>query len=372
MVSLLTNPRRLHLNKIIRLTDRSRTTTDWKCPRARYWGYEHEGRGVRPESTSLALSTGTIIHDALAAIATYTKDGEDVPIDTIANLVFRQMEILLTPEDIVSSEAVVFAKEQASLTEGMIRGFYRHVWPRLMNQFPRIIAVEQEVEYKLDDDTIFMSKPDLLMEDHSGEIVYVEYKSTSSKQDKWVNSWDTAVQLHSSIKAVEETLGRAPAYVQIVGLYKGYESYGKQNSPFCYAYMKKGNPPFTQDVIGYEWKSGLKRYPTWELEGGVKKWVEDMPEEVLGNQFPMTAPIMINEELVEAFFRQLRIRETEIRNGGDIDLVFPQRFDQCVPSFGYSCEFRKLCHGNVDDPLTVGYTYREPHHKREMEIFNAE
>jgi PD-(D/E)XK nuclease superfamily len=358
--------------RIIRLTDRSRTTTDWRCPRARYWGYEHGRWGIKPESTSLALSTGTIIHDALAAIATYTRDGEEVPIDTLGNLVFQQMELLLTPEDIVSTEAVAFAKEQASLAEGMIRGFYKYVWPRLLGQFPKIVAVEQEVEYTLDDSTIFMAKPDLLVEDHAGDLIYIEYKSTSSKQDKWINSWDTAVQLHSSIKAVEETLGRAPSYVQIVGLYKGYESYGKQNSPFCYAYLKKGNPPFTQDTIAYEFRSGLRRYPTWELSGGVKKWVEDMPDEVLGSQFPMTAPIMVNETLVETFFTQLRKREAVIAGGGDIDEIFPQRFDQCVPSFGFPCEFRKLCHGGITNPLEAGFTLREPHHKREMEALREE
>lgn len=383
--------------KLIRLIDRTRTVTDWKCPRARYWGYEYLGRGIRPETTSLALSTGIIIHDAMAAIATFHRDHGKVDINAIANLAFQQMYEALVPEDIQTTEQVNFGNEQASLTEGMIRGFYKHVWPILISQYPKIVAIEQEVEYKLDDDYIFMAKPDLLLESESGDLVYVEYKSTSSKQDKWINSWDTAVQLHSSIKAVEQTLGKAPTYVQIVGLYKGYESYGKQNSPFCYAYMKKGNPPFTVDQISYEYKSGFKRYPTWELPGGVKEWVEGMSPEVLQNQFPMTPPIMVNEDLVEAFFKQRLVREKEIGSyhtanisselsigstgyqenlesmGSKLDAIFPQRFDQCVPSFGYGCEFRKLCHGHTPDSkesgLPEGFSLREPHHSRELTQF---
>lgn len=375
--------------KTIRLIDRSRTVTDWKCPHARYLGYEADGTGYAPASGSLALSTGIIIHDALAAIATYQKNEGMVPIDTIAALVHAEMMKSLTPEDIVMAEAVEFAKEQSALAEGMIRGFHKHVWPRLMHAYPTIVAIEAEVEYTLGDGFIFMAKPDLLVEDAEGSLVYIEYKSTSSKQDKWINSWDTAVQLHSSIKAVEQTLGRAPAYVHIVGLYKGYESYGKQNSPFCYAYMKKGNPPFTSDATSYAFKAGFKRYPTWELEGGTKAWVETMPENILGDLFPMTPAIMVDDTLVERFFKQRLIREQEIAQAmqdlGDADTnaqsegrqerilnaVFPQRFDQCAPSFGYGCEFKRICHGGEPDPLKAGFLPREPHHARELEQFNA-
>ena len=163
-----------------------------------------------------------------------------------------------------------------------------------------------------------------------------------------------------------------PAAVQIVGLYKGYESYGKQSSPFCYAYKKAGNPPFTQDAIQYEYKAGFKRIPTWELEGGVKAWVDGMPENVLANQFPMTAPIPINEDLIDSFFKQRLVREMQIAkcaqsdpNMADLDEFFPQRFDQCQPSFGYACGFKKLCHGYVENPLEDGFVLREPHHELE-------
>lgn len=374
------------MSNIIRLFDRSRTVTDWKCPRSRFLGYETGGRGLAPETGSLALATGIVIHDALAAIATFQRDDGKVDIDMLANLANTEMLRILTPENLMDERQVTFAHEQAALTEGLLRGFYKHVWPLLLAQYPTIVAIEKEVEYHLDPEGqyVFMSKPDLLMEDYNGEIVYIEYKSTSSKKEGWINSWDTAVQLHSSIKAVGQTLGKTPAYVQIVGLYKGYEAYGKQSSPMCYAYMKKGNPPFTTDQIAYEYKAGFKRYPTWELEGGVKKWIDDMPSEILANQFPMTAPIMVNEDLVDAFFKQTLAREKEILAGLDalshtddaaqreaiMNNVFPQKFDQCQPGWGWPCDFRKICHGRVDDPLTHGFTLREPHHKREMDQVN--
>ena len=355
------------------LYDRSRTVTDWRCSRARYWGYEHDGKGLT-KSTSLALHTGIIVHDCLAAIAT---QHPDVDIDTIAMTASMAMKKALLEASDGEVGADEFANEQASLTEGMIRGFYQHAWPLLLSQYPIIKHIEKEVTYK-HDGLVFMSKPDLILENLEGDWIYIEYKTTSSKKAEWITSWETAVQLHSACKAVEQTLGVLPSAVQIVGLYKGYRSYNRQNSPFCYAYMKKGNPPFTEDVIQYEWKAGLKKYAVWELEGGVKAWVEEMPSSVLTGLFPMTPPIFINNDLVDAFFRQRAIREHEIATYEPenklftLDKVFPQKFDACQPGWGQGCEFRKLCFGRCDDPLKEGFTYRTPHHDLELEEQSGE
>lgn len=364
----------------LKLVDRTRTVADWKCPRARYWGYEAYGKGIQSKGTNLDLFIGIVVHDAMAAIAKLS-DTEGFTIDPIAEAAFTQIEdsILQASGPIVDQDAQDFAKEQATLSEGMIRGFYKHVWPKLREQYPRIVAIEQEMEYDLGDGLIFMTKPDLIVEDRDGELVYIEYKTTSSKKDSWINSWQTAVQLHSSIMAVEQTLGRMPAYVQILGLYKGFESYGKQSSPFCYAYVRQGKPPFTREEVQYSYKAGFYRKPTWEMEGGVKAWVDRMPDNILTDQFPMTAPIMVDQKLVTDFFIQRSKREAEIQRGVQVmrdspedativlDEVFPQKFDQCVPSFGSSCQYRKLCHGTVRNPLENGYAYRIPHHDREVE-----
>lgn len=389
--------------KMIRLIDRTRTVTDWKCERARYWGYEYKGRGIMKAGLSIELFLGIVVHDALAAIGTLHLNDKTIPIDDIANAAYNQVydQLIEKNEGLIQSEAIEWAKEQGSLTEGMIRGYYKHVWPRLLGMYPEVICVEQEMTYPLTEGVCktcndegqvgdqvcptcdgdikqqftFMTKPDLIMADHNEELVYIEYKTTSSKKDNWVKSWETAVQLHSSIKATEFSLGKLPSAVQIVGLYKGYESYGKQSSPFCYAYKKPGNPPFSDEQVQYEYKPGFKRYPTWELEGGVKQWVEDMPETILANQFPLTAPIMVNEDLIDSFFRQRLIREKQIAsfdNDSQLDELFPQRFDQCQPYFGWACQYKKICHGFVQVPEEEGYTLREPHHDLEREQLGLE
>jgi hypothetical protein len=398
-------------SKIIRLIDRTRTVADWKCSRARYWGYEHNGRGVVKGSMSLALDEGILVHDALATIAHLTLNELPIDIDEIAETAQKDLysRLVEAAGPIVMPDAIEYAQEQSILIEGLIRGFYKFMWPKLMLMYPEIVCVEQEMEYPLDQcpscggagtvrsendeaiecsmckgagvNFVFMTKPDLIMESPEGELVYIEYKTTSSKKAEWVNSWETAVQLHSSVKATEYSLGKLPSAVQILGLYKGYTSYGKQSSPFCYAYKKSGNPPFTQDQVAYEYKAGFKRYPTWELDGGLKKWVDEMPDEVLANQFPLTPQIYVNEDLVASFFKQRLSRERTIKYGINMlekaqtneareaimDDIFPQKFDSCSPSYGWGCQYRKLCFGRANDPLEEGFIERLPHHELELE-----
>lgn len=326
---------------------------------------------------------GTTLHDGLSAIAGMSLKEGGVDIDLIATTARKQMFDSLLEATSGEFKEVEFAYEQSTLVEGLLRGFFKHSWPRLMEQYPTILYIEQEMEFR-HDGLVFMSKPDLVVEDKEGNVVYVEYKSTSSKKEGWVNSWATAVQLHSTIKAIKATTGRDVGVVKVQGLYKGYESYGKQSSPFCYAYRRNGNPPFTKEEVRYEYAAGFKRYPTWEMAGGVKQWVEAMPENVLGDQFPEVPPIFIKEDLVDAFFRQRAVREREIDLAKELmkwnpeakeeilNTAFPQRFDQCHPYFGKPCTYLRICHGGVQDHLKEGYEYRIPHHTLEVEVQEGE
>lgn len=375
--------------KSIILYDRSRTTADWKCPRSRWWQYEYGGKGIVSGNTSLELFMGTILHDGMSAIAhQHVEGGLDgygkADIDLIASTAQKQMfETLMAHsagED--EFEATTFANEQAALVEGLLRGFHRHVWPSITSRYPIIMAIEEEMTYP-HDGIVFMAKPDLVVVDHDGNVWYWEYKSTSSKKDGWINSWNTAVQLHSTVRAIEHTIKDKVTGVVVQGLYKGFESYGKQSSPFCYSYQRKGNPPFSKDEVAYEYKAGFKRYATWEMEGGVKAWVEGMPENILADQFPQAPPIFIKDDLVDTFFKQCNVREREIDMAMELmkisddeaqedilNTAFKQHFDQCFPAWGKPCTYRSLCHSRVEDPLQQGFEWREPHHKPEVEARN--
>lgn len=374
--------------------DRSRTVVDWSCPRERYLGYEYEGKGLRPESEAVHFFTGSENHNALSSIASQQLDvlagtREAVAIDALAEAARSAIFNYHCPEDLRGVDDVaVYAHEQASLTEGLLRGFFKHVWPTLIATYD-IVAIEEEMFYihdqygrgTLDGKFVMMVKPDLVLRNkETGELVYYEYKTTSSKKEGWINSWEDQVQVHSTVAAIEQSLGEKPTSTIVQGLYKGYESYGKQSSPFCYAYYRQGTPPFSQPEYSYEYRNGLRRVPTWELEGGLKKWVENMPANVLADQFPQTPPIFYNDSLITDYFMQRAMRELEIKMGKQmiasddpqtkrvaLNGCFPQRFDKCKPAWGSKCQFRLLCHGNVSDPLKAGFTLREPHHELEIE-----
>lgn len=361
--------------KELTLYDRSRVTTDWRCPRLRFLQYEYNGKGIVPSHQHLELFLGTQIHDGLSAIA------HGVDIDEICKAAAEGVTSSLMDATQGEVNGVVFAHEQSAMVEGLLRGFYKHVWPRLMDQYPKILFIEEEMQYE-HDGLVFMSRPDLVLEGPDG-AVYIEYKSTGSKKEEWVNSWETAIQLHSTVRAIEHTKGVKCVGAIVQGLYKGWVSYGKQTSPMCYAYKRNGNPPFSKDEISYEFKPGFKKYPTWELDGGVKKWVEDMPDAVLQDQFPQTPMIFIKDDMVDRFFAQRNIREHEIKLAkqimeahrgeidgevGILDAAFPQRYDQCTPSFGKPCQYKRICHGGMGDPLENGFTYRVPHHDLEIEL----
>src|SRR5258708_9057575 len=134
----------------LRLYDRSRVTTDWQCPRKRFWQYEYAGKGIVSGNTNLELWLGITVHDGLAAIATQYLAGT-VDIDAIAIAGRKQMyDSLMGTGEAFLQDEYNFACEQGALVEGLLRGFYRAVWPRLLGQYPIVRMIEQEIHYDHD------------------------------------------------------------------------------------------------------------------------------------------------------------------------------------------------------------------------------
>ena len=274
----------------------------------------------------------------------------------------------------------LFSREQSALVNGLLRVFYKNMWPNLISQYPTIIAIEQEMLYKHHGNMVFMCKPDLVLESPEGELVYCEWKSSSSKKEEWINQWNTSIQVHATMKAIEETLKKPVLGTIVQGLYKGYYSYGKFSSPIAYGYyyQKAANPPFTKGSVMYssEYKAGYKRTPVWEMEGGMKTWVERMSQETTSEQLPQTPLIFPRWDLSDAFFRQRTTRESNILNtthfdGSDLsveelDTLYPQSFKACSPGYGHKCNFYTICHGGpaiLEDPLSNGYILKNHEHE---------
>ena len=388
---------------------RPRAEMDWECQRKRFYGYELFD-GIVKDNLTLNLFIGSCLHDALAAIATSYRDTGKVPIDDISSTAGKLVKDVLSDyygEVSESSSEYLLTLEQSTLVEALLRGFYRQTWPALIAQYPTVVSSEREVIFPHDETGklnkkgpfVFMAKGDLVLLQGELGCVYVEFKSTSSKRQEWIDSWNKAIQVHATTKAIEFTMKQEVLGTIVQGLFKGTTSYGKYSSPLVYGYLSKGNPPFTKNLVSYEYKAGYKRTPVWEMQGGVKKWVEEFPLELLSEQFPQTPILFTDQELAESFFRQRAIREKSIIEAKStlketehlsnafyekqlvMDEYFPQSFTKCKSSFSseFDCSYYRLCHGPIqvqEDPLGMGFihkprTHEEPYFELAKELLNG-
>lgn len=350
--------------------DRTRVTTDWKCPRARYWAFEYLGRGVSPARRALYFDIGDAVHKSLDALSR----GEALDGVCAVHLArFREMQ---SPH--YTGELAWKLEEQVCLIEGMIRGWYRSVLPRLTEEF-EVVAIEEEFVYEVAPGLTMGVKPDKLLRRRSdGTLWYRETKTLGYLGKDWSLQWQRAIQLHTTAFIVGAHLQEEVSGVIVEGLYKGYDREGKATSPFAYGYARPGT--IRGPEIMPEWRAGCRKIPIWsDYPGGCRAWAASLPTEVLSNQFIETPPIFLQRRLVEAFLRQVAIREEVIRraaevdddlqDGGLLDTVFPQHFSECAPAIGVPCAYADCCFNPVvgEDPVRSGlYTPRVPHHTTEV------
>ena len=359
---------------------RSGAETDWSCRQKRYWGYELYGTGVNAPEHPYELYLGTLIHDGVAAMA------HDVPIDQIAQAGVTQLRAKLLEGRERDSDAQFLADEQCALAEGLLRGFHRAHWPRICADYPEIVLCEKDLpyDYNIDGRPLrFVSKADLVRRDKEGQLWIFEWKTTGSIKEEWINSWQTAAQVHAQMKVVEQHLNEPVAGCIVQGFYKSYVSqWNRLESIFAYAYHHPGNPPFEKPRWAYEYKAGLKKYPIWNRDGGVKQWVAEMPLPLLQSQFPQTPPIFANEQIIEDFFQGQGLREIEIKDHRPDDpwdpankrammQYFPKMFTGCN-AYNRICGFKRLCFGSPVDPLSIGFEPRVSHHQLEQESLDAD
>lgn len=362
----------------MRFTDRSRTELDWKCPRARFWSTEHEGRGLSPATDAEAQVFGKLLHETFDAFARHP--GPSSPARDLAPKLREALLNQIAAVQLVWDRTV----EQANIGEGLLWGFARHVWPLLMRDHD-VVSPEVEVTYPLSPRVTFMARPDLILRRRDdGTFWYVEYKTTGWNDNRWINSWLKAVQLHSGVFAARHTLHLPIEGAIIVGLYKGYRSRDEERrfmSPLAYGWRDAGAPAILSARTSYTFQrgKGWERAATHTLPGGLEGWLAGMPLDLLREQFPTTGPIFLREDLVDAFFRQRAEREDALalwhdagRPDAALDTLFPQQFFSCQPAFGYSCAFNDLCWNGAAAaaPLDAGFRVREPHHAPEQEALS--
>lgn len=360
--------------------DRTRRSTDQKCPRRRYWAFEHGGLGISPRQSAAALSFGIALHGVIEGTLL------DDPARVGAALLAYQDEV--ATRYATHADAEVITRQHVGLLRGMQLGFTRLVLPALRAEYD-IEVVEQSLAYAHAPGFRYGFKPDVILRrKDDGTFWYVDWKSTAKADNKWMKSWDRAIQLHLAAYAFEQVTGKPITGVIVQGFLKGRkEDDAYLASPLIGGWTRPEVPPMLPAQFAAkrprEWK-GWRAISAFDLLGGQEEWFDLLGESLL-SEFPRTAPIFLQRDIVESTFRQAAWREREIaaakmtllQSGVDarerdllLERAFPQTFDACEPAWGEPCEYLHCCWTPevAEDPLATGlFVPREPHHSTEFE-----
>ena len=355
-------------DSVIYLTDRTACETDDKCG-MRFWWNRIEGRrGIVPKKEAFALKIGREIHEDLATIA----EMEDISAPEI-NKIIREITDPLTSDDKLHRETMEILYRRL----GWIAAFALFVEPKIRRDFE---TVQIEGEIILDRDPLWIAvTPDRVLRHREGKyLVYREYKSTISAGPKWVSHWPYDIQIHIGLKAVEEELEEKVAYAQVMGLMKGDSRGDRLMHPYVWGYKNEKTSSWTHDYTkarAAEWHPA----PVWDYPGGVVEWVQLLGEEVATSQFPHSAPVFLNERMLNDFVSRRIAREAEIalvkedcRTNRDQRVIFFEpRTNQCRPAFGDPCPYLGCCWNAAmnENPIASGdFEERVPHHMLELTL----
>lgn len=400
------------------LTDRSRITCGYRCPRERYWRYHHAGRGIEPVGVALAPETGIAVHEGIEAFIKGTALDDAVAFGAAS---YPVAQYLTANDACDSARAQEEITEQLDLVEGLIRAWAAVAWP-VMQRGYETLAVEREELAHFDavsgDQLVLMVRPDWLVRRCSdGSIFIVNFKTVSDAGKSWREQWRYDMCTLSECLGVEERLSREAGSpvklggVIIQGLLKGrHQEYPQgsgryeHNSPLIRCWYRQGEPPMTENeyypLTRYEYDcvdphlmgngrrcpggkhhrlSGVvKRLVRDVYPGGVEAWIQWLAgndPDVLRSQIVELPPILRSDYDIERWKAQTIPREVAYASAAEdnIEVNFPMASgDQCTNSFGRPCTMLDLCWGTAsDDPIASGlYKWRTPNHKAEREALS--
>jgi len=361
----------------IYITDRSAAETDDTCGWKFYLNRIEGGIGVVPAEDPIYFKIGRETHEDLAKIAEMP-DISAAAIDGVVGGILNQG--WLNDKDDVSKLELTYRRV------GWLTAFALFIEPQIRAKYNNV-HIEKEII--LDRTPLWVAcTPDRLLEDkESGALCYKEWKSVKYANAAWVAHWQYAIQLHIGIKAAMEELNRPIAFGQVMGLVKGQASKdGHLSHPYVWGYHNE-----KKDQWSCSWddgkKSGWALTPVWKYPFGVVSWVKKVcGPEVAKAQFPHSAPVFLNERMLDGWVEARTHRETRIEffksaiNDAEVLLsddersklrntFFPKRLAQCRPQIGSPCEYLMACWNaeTASDPCGKGvYVPRVPHHEVEI------
>lgn len=319
-------------------------------------------------------------------------------------------------------------REQENLIVGLPMLWAMHELPRLLQEWRIVLAEPREVSVyrctcELGDGIPpveahvsrgceglgLQTGPDYIAQHRqSGSYRYGEFKKRNAPlTDAWAESYETRVQVQLGTLGVEQKHGITIEQVVLHGLCSGQYRSNKElgeftDSRLCWAWCKPGSPPLTDDEWAYEYEwwdaqenrtrrlgKGYERRWVGEFNGGLPQWILSLPEYTVAKMLRTVGPLQRNpmvkagalngwihlEENIRAnlgtLYDQLQehgFNWTHPEIQDSLDAYFPQSWD--CQRFGarYPCAMKKICHHEPgwQDPFSIGYVPRRPHHPSEM------
>jgi hypothetical protein len=347
-------------------TDRTRIEKYEKCPRLRYWSTEHDGIGLEPSDErglKLDARIGSGVHDGIEFGIKNAGDlskGAPNLAALAAGFGAGKFEKDIADDGIVvkglPEQQQVEVVEGRNIVTALTYAWVRTRLPDLLRDGD-ILAVEQEmdVDFAVGDDTVLlMTRPDIIWRRKSDGSVFIRnLKTVREPRTQWREQWALDMQTLTEPLAVDKWMQEGDSGdmlstcsgVIIDGLVTGSvldypRGSGKfyHNTPLLYAWVKKGDAPFSHDewYARYEWHctaphkmgngklcpgdkdhklAGARKVPTTEYPGGLLAWVDHLLEEdlsVVENQIIELPPIMRAPYAIERWKRQVLPREVRI------------------------------------------------------------
>lgn len=414
------------------LLDRSRWAAHFRCPRARFLAYQFAGTGIRLPQAAMPLATGSALHHPIECMlgmlraGTYPTEQDVRGIVKQAHDAYRESVKDGFQDGVQAHEVQYVVSEQCALIEGSTWAFYLEVFPWMRDEF-EILEIEQEHDFAarctcglgvgvgtLSDHrareckgVLLMLRPDFVTKRRSdGSVGAWDIKSSGYDLDR--KQHEHSVQLALNCMGVEKDLGQPVQHYYLLGVLKGKREFQNrkertglkhQQSPFCYGWMKPGDPSFH---IKAEWspeytsRKGFSKVPIWEAyfpekpEGisNVEWWTREyLPKEKRKAQFDILGPCQRPQQLEEAWLGSASALELETQGrlalldevsalGEEaweqaLDENFPQSWN-CFPygGGGGGCQFLRVCRKEIgwQELLTSGvYVRRDPHHQQEVD-----
>ena len=343
------------------LTDRTTGEVDNQCGMKRWWYKEEGGTGIVPMREEEFNEVGREIHEDFARL----HRGEPF------NLLVGEVATALV--DVVDQILL----ERSYRRMGWIAAYGLYHLDREREAGEDLLI---EHELILARDPLWIAcQPDRVWRRFSdGRVIYRELKSCGRMSRGWVDHWPKAIQLHIGMKALEEEFPFYSGLIgqgEVMGLMKGDYKYGKLWHPYVWAYWVEPDEwiPMGQG----QGRRGLTPRPVWEYNGGIIEWVKKCGPEIALAQFPFSAPIYLDDRLLEAYvaartFREREARRFKVKAQTDLECRnrhFKPNFDQCIPVVGLQCPYLDACHNATvnANPLGSGlYKPRTPHHELEL------